>query len=63
MILFIVNIYLKKKNMIDFKNKTVLITGAAGHIGSYLSTYYESQGSKLILIDYDKQKISNLKIK
>ena len=47
--------------MIDFKNKTVLITGAAGHIGSYLSTYYESQGSKLILIDYDKQKISNLK--
>ena len=42
--------------MIDFKNKQVLITGAAGHIGSYLSTYYESQGSKLILIDYDKQK-------
>lgn len=49
--------------MINLKNKTFLITGAGGLIGSYLSIQLEKAGCKLILIDNDKKKLISLKKK
>jgi len=49
--------------MINFKKKTILITGAAGQIGSHLASYFNKMEADLILIDYDKIKIKNLKNK
>ena len=55
------NIYLKKKDMINFKNKTILITGAAGQIGSSLAKYFHDNEANLILIDNNKLKLNHLK--
>lgn len=63
MIFYIVNIYLKKISMINFKKKTILITGAAGQIGSYLASYFDKEEANLILIDNNNVKIKNLKNK
>ena len=57
------NIYLKKKDMINFKNKTILITGAAGQIGSSLAKYFHDNEANLILIDNNKLKLNHLKKK
>ena len=57
------NIYLKKKDMINFKNKTILITGAAGQIGSSLAKYFHDNEANLILIDKNKIKLNHLKKK
>jgi len=49
--------------MINLKNKIILITGAGGSIGSYLSQKLEKFGCKLILFDHDKKKLDSLKKK
>jgi NAD(P)-dependent dehydrogenase (short-subunit alcohol dehydrogenase family) len=49
--------------MINLKNKVILITGAGGSIGSYLSEKLEKTGCKLILFDNDKKKLISLKKK
>jgi FlaA1/EpsC-like NDP-sugar epimerase len=49
--------------MINLKNKVILITGAGGSIGSYLSQKLEKTGCKLILFDNDKKKLISLKKK
>ena len=40
-----------------FKDKNVLVTGAAGIIGSRLSEFLAKEGANLILIDRDEKKI------
>jgi len=49
--------------MFNLKNKIILITGASGLIGSYLSINLEKIGCKLILVDNDKNKLTSLKKK
>ena len=49
--------------MINLKNKVILITGAGGSIGSYLSQKLQKTGCKLILFDNDKKKLASLKKK
>lgn len=49
--------------MINLKNKIILITGASGLIGSYLSKHLEKSGCKLILVDNNKKKLISLKKK
>ena len=49
--------------MINFKKKIILITGAGGIIGSFLSQKLEKTGCKLILFDNDNKKLTLLKKK
>ena len=42
--------------MIDFKKKTILITGGAGQIGSSLAKYFHNNEANLILVDNNKKK-------
>ncbi len=45
--------------MENFKNKTVLITGAGGGIGLYLSSYFAEAGAQLILADISVKSLIN----
>ena len=45
------------------RNNIVLITGAAGHIGSAIAEDFAKKNSDLILIDIDKKNLSKLKSK
>ena len=47
----------------NFDNKTTLITGALGSLGSELSLQFSKLGSNLILIDNKRKKIDLLKKK
>ena len=47
--------------MIDFKKKTILITGGAGQIGSSLAKYFYDNEANLILVDNNKVKLNLLK--
>ena len=47
----------------SIKNKKILITGAAGNLGSMMSYCLGSLGARLILIDNSKSKISILRKK
>lgn len=49
--------------MIDFKKKTILITGGAGQIGSSLAKYFYDNEANLILVDNNKVKLNLLKKK
>ncbi len=49
--------------MIDFKKKTILITGGAGQIGSTLAKYFNDNEANLILVDNNKVKLNLLKKK
>ncbi len=49
--------------MIDFKKKTILITGGAGQIGSSLAKYFHNNEANLILVDNNKVKLNLLKKK
>lgn len=41
----------------DFENKSVLLTGAAGNLGSAVARYFASRGAKLILVDIDRARL------
>jgi len=47
--------------MKKFKDKTVLITGAARGLGKLLAYKFADEGSKLILLDINKEGLKNLK--
>ena len=49
--------------MINLTNKIIVITGAGGLIGSYLSRKLDKAGCKLILFDNDKKKLTSLRKK
>jgi len=38
-----------------FKDKVVVITGAAGGIGTSASKLFSSEGAKLVLVDLEKK--------
>ena len=40
--------------MLDFKNRTVVVTGAGGNLGSALAHAFEAQGAHLALLDRDR---------
>lgn len=44
----------------ELSNKTALITGAAGGIGSALANELNKRGTRLILIDYNQDKLRSL---
>ena len=60
--------FLKLKNfklmeiakLLDFSNKTTLITGATGNLGVQLSKNFANLGSDLILVDLYKNKLKKL---
>ena len=47
----------------NLKNKRVLITGATGGLGTYLSTEFAKHSCKLILVGRNEDKLNNLKNK
>ena len=47
-------------NYYNIKNKTILITGAAGLIGSSLAKEASDLGAKLILTDFNKDKLDKI---
>ena len=51
------------KNLFDLKNKTVLVTGAAGSLADqYIDVVLKNEG-KLVLIDINLAKLKNIKNK
>ena len=46
--------------MIDLSNKTIILTGASGSLGSEISKTMANYGANLLLIDLDKKKLLNL---
>lgn len=40
--------------MLDFKNRTVVVTGAGGNLGSAVAHAFEAQGAQLALLDRDR---------
>lgn len=46
----------------DFKDKVVLITGAAGAIGKVVSKRFQEEGALLSLIDIDQEKLTSLEL-
>ena len=56
-----------KKNSFSLKNKTILITGGAGFVGSHLCELFLSKGFEVVIVDVfnsetsdKKHKISNV---
>ncbi len=45
----------------NLSDQTVLISGGAGSIGSYLCEYYYGKAAKVILLDRDAEKLNSLK--
>ena len=41
----------------DFENKSVLLTGAAGNLGIAVARHFDSRGAKLILVDIDRARL------
>ena len=48
------------ENNLRLDNKTILVTGASGYIGSSVSRSISMLGADLILVDIDKEKLFNL---
>jgi len=46
--------------MSDFKDKAVLITGAAGNLGKAVAAAFHARGADLILADYDEAKLADI---
>jgi len=40
--------------MLDFKNRTIVVTGAGGNLGSAVAHAFEAQGAQLALLDRDR---------
>ncbi|NCA70625.1 MAG: SDR family oxidoreductase [Sphingobacteriia bacterium] len=47
--------------MYDFKNKTVIITGAAGNLGRACALVFARQGARLALVDRDQTAIDQVR--
>ena len=47
-------------NLFDLKNKTVILTGSAGRLGSRFAQVLSSVGANVVLVDIDDQKNSKL---
>ena len=48
------------ENNLRLDNKTIVITGASGYIGSSISSSLSMLGADLILVDINKEKLSQL---
>ena len=48
------------ENYFDLKNKTILLTGATGHLGSSIAKGLSEQGAKLILISRSSKNLEGL---
>lgn len=46
-------------NTPDFADRTVLITGAAGHLGRAVATAFAERGANLVLIDRSREALQN----
>jgi NAD(P)-dependent dehydrogenase (short-subunit alcohol dehydrogenase family) len=46
--------------MFDFANKVVIITGAAGNLGSNVAQAFLTSGANLVLVDHSKGKLASL---
>lgn len=46
-------------NITDFADRTVLITGAAGHLGRAVATAFAERGANLVLIDRSREALQN----
>lgn len=44
----------------DFKNKNVLITGAASGVGKAFAKYFSNRGARLVLVDIDNENLNKL---
>ena len=47
-------------NLFDLKNKTVILTGSAGRLGSRFAEVLSNVGANVVLVDIDEQKNSKL---
>ena len=47
-------------NLFDLKNKTVILTGSAGRLGSRFAEVLSNVGANVVLVDIDEQKNSTL---
>ena len=48
------------QELFDFKNKTIVISGAAGAIGSQASRFLASLGANIVLADLDEEKVKQV---
>lgn len=46
-------------NITDFADRTVLITGAAGHVGRAVATAFAERGANLVLVDRSREALRN----
>ena len=51
---------MKNSNYYNIKDKTILITGAAGLIGSSVAKEASDLGAKLVLTDFNKDKLDKI---
>ena len=50
----------KIQDLFDFTNKTIVISGAAGAIGSQASRFLASLGANVVLADLDEEKVKKI---
>ena len=48
---------LKLKNILDYNNKTLVLTGSSGQLGVYISNFFLNLGCKVYGLDKVKKKI------
>ena len=48
--------------MLDFKNRTVMITGAAGNLGRAVASAFGMRGANLVLVDLDADALDALQV-
>jgi NADP-dependent 3-hydroxy acid dehydrogenase YdfG len=46
--------------MVDFSDKVVVITGAAGNLGSAVARAFEAQGARLVLLDRKEGRLQEI---
>ena len=46
--------------MFDFANRTVMVTGASGNLGSVLSRAFQASGAKLALVDRGEDRLRQI---
>ena len=51
----------KENKLFDIKEKTIVLTGSGGFLGSQYANFLSSEGANVVLIDVDKEKNEKLK--